>query len=124
MAIAHTLGRMAATFATIVRTRLELAALEVQEESLRLLSYLALALLAVLCIAIAIVLAAFLVIVLFWDTHRIGAIAGTAGAFVVLGAGLGLGVRSRLRHKPKLLSFTIAELGKDVDSMKNLTSVQ
>lgn len=120
MAIAHTLGRMAATLVAIVHTRLELAAVEMEEESLRFLSYLALAMLALLCIAIGVVLAAFLVIVLFWDTHRIAAIAIAAGGFAALGLLVGLGVRSSFRHKPKLLSFTLAELNKDLASMKQL----
>ncbi|MEC5160932.1 putative membrane protein YqjE [Janthinobacterium sp. CG_23.3] len=120
MAIGHTLGRMAATLVAIVQTRLELAAVEMEEESLRFLGYLALALLAMLCLAIAIVLAAFLVIVLFWDTHRIAAIVGAAGGFAALGLIIGMGVRASFRHKPKLLSFTLAELHKDVASMKSL----
>jgi uncharacterized membrane protein YqjE len=41
MAIGHTLGRMAATLVAIVRTRLELAVVEMEEESLRFLSLLA-----------------------------------------------------------------------------------
>ena len=119
MASAPALGRMAATLVAIVQTRLALAALEMEEESLRLLSYLALAMLALLCVSLAILLGAFLVIVLFWDTHRIGAIVGSAGFFAALGVGLGLGVRASMRHKPKLLSFTLAELNKDLASMKS-----
>lgn len=121
MAIAPALGRMAAILVAIVQTRLALAALEMEEESLRLLSYLALAM---LCVSLAILLGAFLVIVLFWDTHRIGAIVGSAGFFAALGVGLGLGVRASMRHKPKLLSFTLAELNKDLASMKNLGEVR
>lgn len=120
MAIAQALGRMATTLVAIVQTRLALVALEVEEGSLRLLSYLALALLATFCVGLAILLGAFLVIVLFWDTHRIGAIVGSAGFFAALGIGLGLGVRASMRHKPKLLSFTLAELNKDLASMKSL----
>ena len=123
MAIVHTLGRIASTLMAIVQTRIKLAVLEMEEESIRLLSYLALVLLAMLCLAMAVVLAAFLVIVLFWDTHRIATIAITTGVFAAGGLALLFGVRSNFRRKPKLLSFTIAELGKDLDSMRNLTEV-
>ena len=121
MAIAETLGRIAGTLMAIVRTRIELAAVEMEEQSLRLLGYLALSLLALLCLGLAIVLGTFLIIVLFWDTHRVAAIVATAGVYAALAAAIGFGVRSSFRHQPKLLSFTLAELGKDVDSMKNLT---
>jgi uncharacterized membrane protein YqjE len=90
-----------------------------KEESLRLLSYLVLSLLALLCFAIAILLGTFFVIVLFWDTHRIASILITAGVHIALGVGIGLGIRSSIRHKPKLLSYTIAELRKDVDSVND-----
>ena len=120
MAIAQALGRMAATLVAIVQTRLALAALEMEEESLRLLSYLALALLAMLCIALAILLGAFLVIVLFWDTHRIAAIAITAAVFIVAAIATLLGVRASFRSKPKLLSFTLSELNKDLDELQLL----
>ncbi|MES2742871.1 MAG: phage holin family protein [Pseudomonadota bacterium] len=121
MAIAETLGRIASTVVAIVQTRLELAAVEMEEESLRLLSYLALALLAVICFSMCVMLLGFLVIALFWDSHRIVAILATAGGFALVGTGIGLGVRSSFRRKPKLLSFTLAELNKDLSSMKSLT---
>jgi uncharacterized membrane protein YqjE len=124
MAIAETLGRVATTLVAIVRTRIELAAVEMEEESLRFLGYLALSLLALLCLGLAIVLGTFFIIVLFWDTHRLAAILVTAGVYVAIAAAIAVGVRNSFRHKPKLLSFTLAELGKDVASMKNLTRAQ
>ena len=122
MALIKTLGNMAATLAAIVHTRLELAAAEMEEESLRLLSYLALGFLAIFCLSVAILLVAFFVIVLFWDSYRIAAILAVAAVFAAAAVGIGIGVRNSFRHKPKLLSFTLAELGKDVASMKTLGS--
>lgn len=122
MAFIKTLGNMATTLAAIVHTRLELAAAEMQEESLRLLGYLALGLLALFCLGVAIVLLAFFVIVLFWDSYRIAAILAVAAVFAAAAVGIAIGVRNSFRHKPKLLSFTLAELGKDVASMKTLGS--
>jgi len=76
MAIVHHVAQVAATLAAIVQTRLALAAVEMEEESLRFLSYLALATL--------------------------------------------LGVRASFRSKPKLLSFTMSELNKDLDELQHL----
>ncbi len=121
MAIAETLGRIAGTMVAIIQTRLELAVAEMEEESLRLLGYAALALLTVVCFSMCVMLLGLLAIALLWDSHRIGAIAGTAGIFALIGTGVALGVRNSFRRKPKLLSFTLAELSKDLSSMKSLT---
>lgn len=123
MVIMDTLGRMAATLMAIVHTRLELAAIEMEEESLRFLAYFGLCLLALLCISMTIVLLAFFVVVLFWDTYRIAAILWLALGFTVAAAAIVLGVRNSFRNKPKLLSYTIAELGKDVTSMKAMAKI-
>ena len=120
MAIVHHVAQVAATLAAIVQTRLALAAVEMEEESLRFLSYLALAMLALLCLFVGLVLIVFLVIVLFWDTHRIAAIAITAAVFIVAALATLLGVRASFRNKPKLLSFTLSELNKDLDELQLL----
>ena len=120
MAIVHHVAQVAATLAAIVQTRLALAAVEMEEESLRFLSYLALAMLALLCLFVGLVLIVFLVIVLFWDTHRIAAIAITAAVFILAALGTLLGVRASFRSKPKLLSCTMSELNKDLDELQHL----
>ncbi|MBB5608399.1 MULTISPECIES: phage holin family protein [unclassified Janthinobacterium] len=121
MAIAHHVAQVAATIAAIVQTRLALAAVEVEEESLRFLTYLALAMLALLCLFVGLVLLIFMVIVLFWDTHRIAAIGLTAAVFIIAAIATLLGVRSSFRSKPKLLSFTMAELNKDLEGLQAMT---
>ena len=120
MAIVHHVAQVAATLAAIVQTRLALAAVEMEEESLRFLSYLALAMLALLCLFVGLVLVVFLVIVLFWDPHRIAAIAVTAAVFILAALATLLGVRTSFRSKPKLLSFTMSELNKDLDELQHL----
>ncbi|CDG85144.1 phage holin family protein [Janthinobacterium agaricidamnosum] len=124
MAIAQSLGRIATTLVAIIRTRMELAAVEMEEESLRFLAYLALGLLAMLCMAITILLLVFLILVLFWDSYRIASIIVSAAVFAALGVAIVLGVRHHFRHKPKLLSFTLAELNKDLDSMQALGRIR
>ena len=120
MAIVHNVAQVAATLAAIVQTRLALAAVEMEEESLRFLSYLALAMLALLCLFVGLVLLVFLVIVVFWDTQRIAAIAVTAAVFIAAALATLLAVRASFRSKPKLLSFTLSELNKDLDELQLL----
>ena len=120
MAIVQHAARVAATLAAIVRTRLKLAAVEMEEESLRYLTYLGLAMLALLLLFVGLVLLVLLVIVMFWDTHRIAAIAISSAVFIVAAIATLVGVRASFRSKPKLLSFTMDELGKDLDALQHL----
>jgi uncharacterized membrane protein YqjE len=114
MAITAAVGRIAATLVAMVHTRLELAAVEVQEEAQRLLGYVAWLMLAVFLVAGAFALAALFVILLFWDSYRLHAVAGMAALFLVAGAVIITRVRSSFAARPPLLSATLAELRNDV----------
>lgn len=114
MAIFESVGRLGSTLVDMVHTRLELAAVEVEEESQRMLGYLLFALLALILFGVAFLLLAFLVIVLFWDTHRIAAVSGMAALFAVAGAIIAMKVKSGFDNKPRLLQNTIEELRKDI----------
>jgi uncharacterized membrane protein YqjE len=119
MALFATAGRIASTLVAMVGTRLELAAVEFQEDARRLLGYLAWSLLAVFLAAGAVMLAALFVILLFWDTYRLQAVAAMA---VLLAAGAGLivmSVRSKLNAQTPLFADTLAELRKDVDYVRH-----
>jgi uncharacterized membrane protein YqjE len=122
MAILAAAGRVAATLAAMVGTRLELAAVEFQEDARRLLGYLAWSLLAVFLAAGSILLAALFVILLFWDTYRLQAVAAMA-AVLATGAGLiVMSVRSRLDSQAPLFAATLAELRKDVEYLRHATA--
>lgn len=114
MAIFESVGRLGSTLVDMVHTRLELAAVEVEEESQRMLGYLLYALLALILFGVAFLLLAFLVIVLFWDTHRIAAVGGMAALFGVSGAVVAMKVKAGFDNKPRLLQNTIEELRKDI----------
>ena len=114
MAIFESVGRLGSTLVDMVHTRLELAAVEVEEESQRMLGYLLFGLLALILFGIAFLLLAFLVIVLFWDTHRVAAVAGMAALFGVAGAVIAMKVKSSFNSKPRLLQNTIEEIRNDI----------
>ena len=100
----------------LVGTRLELLSTEVQEESARLLRVLLLAALAACFLAFAVLMLTLFVVVVFWDTHRLTAIAGAA-AFHLLIAGLAaLALRRRL-NGPRPFSATLTELRKDCERL-------
>lgn len=120
MALLESAGRMGATLAAMLQTRLELAVVEIEEESQRFLRYLILALLALFLFGIASVLVALFVIVLFWDSYRLAAVAGTALVFIAGGAILAIKVRAEMRAKPPLLADTIGELRQDIACIRGL----
>jgi len=67
-------AQLGGTLLGLGRTRLELAAVEFEEARARATERLVLALIAGLCFALAVLAASMLVVVLFWDTHRIAAL--------------------------------------------------
>lgn len=119
MAILETVGRIGGTLLDMVRTRLELAALEIEEETQRIVGYFVMALVALILFGIAMVLLAFTIILVFWDTHRLAA---AAGLVVVFGGGAMIAfykLKSGFSNRPRFMEATVAELNKDLNFIKN-----
>ena len=123
MSIRAAISRIGATLVAMVHTRLELAAVEVQEEAQRLAGYLVSLLLAVFLLSSAILFAALFVVVLFWDSYRLLAVGGMT--LLLAGGGLLLlaRVKASFQNRPPLLSATLAELRKDVDALTGAEQV-
>ena len=119
MAILASVGRIAATFAAMAQTRLELATVELQEETERVLGYLVMALLSLILAGIALLMTALLVVVIFWDNYRIHAAAGMALLFALSAAIVALRLKSSFAARPPLLGATIAELNKDFNVIRH-----
>lgn len=118
MALIQTVGRIGTTVLAMARTRLALAAVEVQEEAQRLLGYVAWTLFAAFLGAGACMLVALFVIVLFWDSHRLLAIGAMAGLFALVAVAILLQVRARFASRPPLMAATLTELNKDIAFIK------
>ncbi|ATQ74397.1 hypothetical protein CR152_07655 [Massilia violaceinigra] len=119
MAIAESVGRIGATLVAMVQTRLELAAVEVQEELQRFLGYFVLALASLILFGIAALLVVLLVVVIFWDSYRLEAIGAMAALFGVAGGLIAMQVKRSFDARPRLLGATVAELNKDVNFIRN-----
>jgi uncharacterized membrane protein YqjE len=105
--------RLAATAVGLVETRLEIVVTELEEEKLRLRQTLILAVVAGFCLAVAALLAVMLVVVIFWDTHRLAAIGALLALFL---GGAGWAVNAVLRQargRTRLFEVTLGELRKD-----------
>lgn len=97
----------------IVHTRLELLSNDVAEEREQLTTFLVLVMIALGCLGVGVVLLAMLIVIAFWESHRLMALGGLIGFFMVAGVGLGWYAMHRIRTKPRLFDASLAELSKD-----------
>lgn len=109
----ESLKTLSVSLVSIVQTRLELLSTDVAEEREQLTSFLVLVLVALGCLGVGVVLLSILIVVAFWETHRLLALAGLTGLFLTAGAGLGWFAMHRIRTKPRLFEASLTELSKD-----------
>lgn len=107
------------TLVDVVQTRLELLSSDVAEERAHLTTILISALVALFCIGVGVVLLAVLIVVMFWDSHRLLALGLLTAAFLAGGAGLWGLAMHKLRNKPRLFDASISELAKDRDQLSS-----
>ncbi len=112
------LRALGATLVELVGTRAELAVLELREEGERRKEMLVLALAGALFLALALLLAAFFVVLLFWDSHRLAALGGVTIAYLAI-AGVAFGrLRAKARASPPPFEATLRELAADVEALR------
>jgi uncharacterized membrane protein YqjE len=109
----HSIKHLAQTLLGAAQTRLEILATEIEEERVRLEQLLLVALAAAFCLAMGIVLCVALVVLYYWDTHRLAAAGILAAAFLAAGVVLGLILRDKVKTRPKPFAITRGELAKD-----------
>jgi len=114
----HSLRTLFGTFLDLVQTRLELALTELEEEQQRLKRTALLAVMALFFASLGVIFLTLLVVMLFWDSHRIWVLGGFSLLYLALGAGAGLLLRRQTQSRPKLFSSTLAELAKDRSHLK------
>jgi uncharacterized membrane protein YqjE len=104
---------LAGTLVAIAHTRLDLLSVDLEEERAHLFSLLVLTLAALLCLGIGVVLVTILLVVAFWDTHRLLALGALAGFYLVIGMGVWAFALHKARTKPRLFAASLSELFKD-----------
>jgi uncharacterized membrane protein YqjE len=105
-------GLLATALATL-RTRLDLAAVEIEIYALRLVQMLVWAVAAIACILLDIAFGLVAIIIALWDTHRIAGLLGGTVAFAVLALVCGLIGARTFRNRPPLLEGTLQQLDHD-----------
>ena len=109
--------RLLSTLVSIVSTRLELLANELQEERLRLTQMLVLALFALFCFGLGILLFTVFIVVLFWDDHRLAATGILSAVFFALGLLMAVLFRGKMQTRSLLFSASLAELARDKEHL-------
>jgi uncharacterized membrane protein YqjE len=107
------LVRAGAAAVELVHTRVDLVALEFAEERERAKVHVVLVMVAAMFFGFAVLCASALVVLLFWDTHRVAAIAAVTAVHLAVGVGAVLRVRAHQRTAPRPFATTLAELERD-----------
>jgi uncharacterized membrane protein YqjE len=117
MALADSIVRFAGTSIALLRSRLELASIDVEDE-LRSMIRVALAGSAVVIFAaFALLFVAFAAVAAYWETHRVATILVAGSAFALLAIGFAVWIQRFFASKPPFMAATIAELEKDRQRM-------
>ncbi len=101
------------TVVTIAHTRLELLSTDLEEDRQHLFSLLVMSLVALFCLGVGVVLATFLLVAVFWDTHRLLVLGSLAGFFLAVGFATWRFAMHKARTKPRLFAASLSELFKD-----------
>lgn len=107
------LKNLTVTLIAIIHTRLELLSTDLEEGRERFISLLAIAFVSLFSLCFGAVLLTILVVVVFWDTHRLLVLSSLTGLFLIVGAVLGAIVIRRLKSMPRMFEASLAELIKD-----------
>lgn len=105
--------QLLSTLISIVSTRLELLANEVQEDRLRLTQIILFSVLALFCFGLGVLLLTVFVVVMFWDEHRLAVPGMLCIFFFALGTVMALMLRGKVQAKSKLFTASLAELSGD-----------
>jgi uncharacterized membrane protein YqjE len=102
----------------LLRVRVELLSIEWQEERERGKEVIVLAVAGALLLALALLVLTLFVIVLFWDSWRLTAIAVVALVYLGGGAWALLKVQRMLRNRPKPFEATLQEFAHDLQALR------
>ncbi len=112
-----TAGRFISRLFEAVETRLELFGFELGEERDRLLSTLVVVVVAGVFFFVGLLALNIVLVLAFWP-QRLLVAALLAATYLLIGVGLGLSARNRLRTAPPPFADTIEELRKDAETFR------
>lgn len=113
----ESLRGVANTLVGAVQARLQLAANELEEQGARIAQMALLWALAGFCLAIAVMLGAALLVVVFWDTHRVAVLVFLTTLFAIGGIVALVVARIISRNRPTAFAATLGELRADREAL-------
>ena len=116
--ISGALSRLSGSLIALLRTRIELATVEFDEERERIKEMLLLVVCTALLGMFALLFASVFVIVYFWDSNRLVATGAVAVFYVVLTMAVYARMKQRVRDKPAPFAATLSELEQDAASLR------
>lgn len=109
-----------ASWVAVIKTRVEILSLEIEEQREWLEHLMLLAVAAGFLVSLGLVMLTFFIVVLFWETEaRLWVLGGFVALYLGAGLGLFLALRAKIKSKPKLFASTSAELGKDYAALQS-----
>lgn len=106
---------------SMISTRAELAALDAEAHAQAILVSMMEAFVAVVLSLIAFAFIGVVVIVAFWDTHRLAAAAGVLAAYALIAVVVGFMARSTWKSRPPAFAATLRELELDRAAFRSQT---
>jgi uncharacterized membrane protein YqjE len=109
----HSLTVLASSLVSIAHTRLELLSADLEEDREHLLTLVILSLVSFFSLMVGVVLVAILLMVVFWESHRLLMLGTLAGVFLVVGLATCSFAIHKAKTKPRLFLASLLELAKD-----------
>jgi uncharacterized membrane protein YqjE len=116
-----TIRSFLASWVAVIKTRIEIVSVELEEQREWLEQLVLLAVAALFCLSLGIILLTLFVVVLFWDKYPLVVLGAFTVVYLGTGAGLWFALKQKLKHKPRLFAATATELGKDYAALQPRT---
>ena len=118
LGLIDSLKNLSTTLVALLYNRLDLLSTDLEEARQRLLSLLVLAFLSLFCLCLGMVLLTMLVVVAFWDSHRLLALCSLTAVFLVSGSVLCAITLRALHTMPRIFGASLTELTKDKEALE------
>jgi len=102
----------------LLQSHVELAGVELQEEKERLRQGAALLVLALVGLGMGLLMLSALLVVAFWDSHRLLVLALLTLGYLAMGIAAAVMLRRQLADQPQPFAATLAELEKDRERLR------
>lgn len=109
----ESLKTLSVSLVGVVHTRLELLSTDIAEEREHLITLLLLMQLALFFLGMGVLLLALMIVVAFWESHRLLVLGGLTGLFLLASVGVAWLAVHKTRTRPRLFAASLAELSKD-----------